>query len=236
MRLTAIITIILITKSICLLGQMDGKTLLKRSVAYHDPQEKLMKREAIFHLNESRTNAADRTSIVTVNPKKQRFNLVRTVDGVQSTITLEKEKIALRIVNITGSDVVKNDMTPERIRNMKNYYEYLWYMPVKLNDPGTIIGDKIIKTDFFGKTALQMKVTYEDYVGHDIWYFYFDPSTYALIGYRFYHDEGANDGEYVLLDGESESNGVRIPKVRQWYTHKEGKLLGTDTLTKLEVK
>jgi len=77
---------------------------------------------------------------------------------------------------------------------------------------------------------LEIKVTYDPSVGKDIWYFYFDPTTYALRGYRFYHDEAKNDGEYILIDGEVTINGVKFPKNRAWYTHKEGKYLGNDDL------
>jgi len=76
-------------------------------------------------------------------------------------------------------------------------------------------------------------VTYDPEVGDDIWYFYFHPETYALVGYRFYHNESANDGEYILFSGELESYGIRIPQTRKWYTHKEDKYLGADTLETL---
>ena len=55
-----------------------------------------------------------------------------------------------------------------------------------------------------------------------------------MIGYRFYHDEAANDGEYIELEGIQEGGGLRLPRARTWYTHKEDKLLGTDTLIKIE--
>jgi hypothetical protein len=77
---------------------------------------------------------------------------------------------------------------------------------------------------------LEIKVTYDPEVGADIWYFYFDPSTFALSGYRFYHDESKNDGEYILLEGEITINGVKFPEKRAWHTHKEGKYLGNDDL------
>jgi len=67
-------------------------------------------------------------------------------------------------------------------------------------------------------------------VGKDIWYFYFDKKTVALIGYRFYHDESKNDGEYITLDGEEIIQGIRIPKNRKWYYNKDDKFLGADFL------
>jgi len=57
-----------------------------------------------------------------------------------------------------------------------------------------------------------------------------------MIGYRFYHDESANDGEYILLEGETTDGSVRLPKRRTWYTHKDDRLLGTDVLDRLRVR
>ena len=50
--------------------------------------------------------------------------------------------------------------------------------------------------------------------------------------YQFFHDETKNDGEYILLSGIEIIDGIKMPKVRAWYTNKEEKYLGTDTLKK----
>ena len=101
---------------------------------------------------------------------------------------------------------------------------------MKLRDKGTKIQEKVTTTAFQGQEVLSMKVTYDEEVGADIWYFYFHPMTYALVGYRFYHDETANDGEYIPLEGEEIINGIRFPKTRTWYVNKDDRLLGTDIL------
>lgn len=113
---------------------------------------------------------------------------------------------------------------------MKDYYQYLWALPMKLKDPGTIIDPNVHARDFFGQELLEVRVTYDQEVGNDIWYFYFHPDTYALSGYRFYHDESKNDGEYILIEGEKQVNGMKIPARRHWYTHTDRRLLGTDEI------
>jgi hypothetical protein len=75
-----------------------------------------------------------------------------------------------------------------------------------------------------------LKVTYDPEKGSDTWYFYFDPKTYALAAYQFYHDPAKNDGEYILLEGEAEVGSMRLPKRRSWFTNKEDRFLGTDLL------
>ena len=101
---------------------------------------------------------------------------------------------------------------------------------MKLRDEGTQIYEKVTTTTFQDKEVLSMKVTYDKAVGEDIWYFYFNPKNYALVGYRFYHDEDVNDGEYIPLEGEEVINGIRFPKTRTWYVNKDDRLLGADIL------
>jgi hypothetical protein len=116
---------------------------------------------------------------------------------------------------------------------MKNYYTYLYGLPMKLKDPGTLIDPKVERRSFKGKEYLVLKVKYEEGVGKDIWYFYFDPKSYALKVYQFYHDETKNDGEYILLSGIESAIGIKMPKTRAWYLNKDNKYLGTDVLVKV---
>ena len=114
---------------------------------------------------------------------------------------------------------------------MRNYYTYLYGLPMKLKDPGTQLPSETAVTTFQGQDVFALRVTYDENVGTDTWYFYFHPRTFALVGYRFYHDESKADGEYIILEGESISGNVRLPKVRKWYTNMEDRHLGTDTVT-----
>ena len=113
---------------------------------------------------------------------------------------------------------------------MRNYYLYLWGLPMKLKDPGTIIDPEVHNKSFNGKPAKVARVTYEREVGNDTWYFYFDPTTSELIGYQFYHDEAKGDGEYITLSDLVMVDGMKIPKSRSWYTNADSTLLGTDNL------
>ena len=53
-----------------------------------------------------------------------------------------------------------------------------------------------------GQAVYALRVTYDESVGKDTWYFYLDRKTCALVGHRFYHDEAVGDGEYAVLSEE----------------------------------
>ena len=234
MRLVSLITILVFGFNICF-GQTDltAEELLQKSIQYHDPQNKLFVSDLTLDLLETRPNGKDRSTALKCNIYKESFTYLQERDTLFIDAHYKQGQFNFRVNgNSEISDQVRKDqrLTTERFLMLKNYYQYLWLLPTKLNDRGTIIDPEVRAENFFGKDALEIKVTYEPTVGKDIWYFYFHPSSYALVGYRFYHDEAANDGEYILLEGEMVSENVRLPKERKWYTHKEDKFLGADIL------
>ena len=82
----------------------------------------------------------------------------------------------------TEEEQEKFGLTCPRLERTRNYYVYLWGMPMKLRDPGTLIGNEAKAVDFEGRPAQEVRVTYSEEVGSDVWYFYFDPEDQALIG------------------------------------------------------
>ena len=188
----------------------------------------------ILDLIETRPGGSDRSTTVSCNVEQETFVYLQGRDSVFMDFGYDKGKI---VFTVNGSEEIpqkiKEDyrISEDRFLMLRNYYQYLWLMPNKLNDPGTIIDEKIKSKDFFGKDALEMKVTYDPDVGSDTWYFYFDQNTFAMKRYQFFHDETKNDGEYIVLEDELELSGMRIPKNRSWYYNTDKTYLGTDILT-----
>ena len=144
--------------------------------------------------------------------------------------SIKQDQIIKFLLTKTPEEIEKYRLTKGRGLSMRNYYLYLWGLPMKLKDKGTVIDPNVYNQSFNGQTVKAVKVTYDEEVGSDTWYFYFSPSTNELTGYRFYHDEAKNDGEYITLSGLQEVNGMKIPKSRSWYTNNDSTLLGTDHL------
>lgn len=215
----------------------SAEKVIKKSIQYHDSQGLLSSKEWTMHFEDSRPDGSIRQSYFKFNPENNDFEMMRGSDDKKIVLKVEKGQFSATLngsTDYTEEEAKSNRLDESRATMMRNYYHYLWCMPMKLNDPGTIVDDEVKTVDFFGKESLEIKVTYSPEVGKDIWYFYFHPKTYAMQGYRFYHDESINDGEYITLDNDVTSNGVRIPQVRRWYTHKEAKFLGEDKLVRIE--
>lgn len=217
-------------------GQMSSSDLIEASIAYHDPQGILASKRINMHFTETRPNGSERKSDVTIDISKELYIINRDVDDHHVSMKWHKNKSNFKLdgeSKVSAEDIEKYNLNNDRLHKMKDYYRYLWHLPMTLNDPGTIVSDRAKTVTFNEQESLEIKVTYEPTVGADIWYFYFHPKTYALIGYRFYHDESANDGEYIILTDEFQSGTLRLPQKRAWYMHQDNKYLGQDILSNI---
>ncbi len=219
--------------------------VLQRSIAYHDPDGLWFESTWRLTLRETRPSGPDRHSTVVIDYPDNRFELEQRVTVEEIEYNLEQRvdsdgSCTFRVdgsTDISDAQREKLRLNCERLSLLRNYYTYLWGLPMKLRDPGTRIDPEVKAQGFEDVPVYSLRVTYDEAVGSDIWYFYFRRDDYALIGYRFYHDEAANDGEVIQLahelDARSEA-GLCLPKERAWFTHGEGRFLGTDILVDIE--
>jgi hypothetical protein len=193
-----------------------GLQLVEQSIKYHDPKNKWPDLKATFFLKDSLPSGRDsRTYKFSVDNSKSKMSY--SIDGLTYEVWNDS------VVHIQG------EIEEERALRMRNYHTYLWGLPMKLKDPGTII-DEEIKTEVInGKEYFVARVPYEA----DIWYFYFDPETYRMAAYKFYKDEPNEIGEIIYLEGEIGFSNLKIPANRTWYRTEKPEFLGTDMLQEI---
>ncbi|PCJ92825.1 MAG: hypothetical protein COA50_14935 [Flavobacteriaceae bacterium] len=213
---------------------LTGPQLLEKAIAHHDPNGAWGTFKGKLSITMQTPDNSDRISDIILDLPLQYFSLTIKKDSTIIEQTVHKNECELALNGstiISEEDIKTHRLTCERTKILKDYYTYLYGLPMKLKDPGTFIDSKIYPKHFRGKDYLAIKVKYEKEVGKDTWYFYFDPTTYAMEVYQFFHDESKNDGEFIILNGIEEINGIKIPKTRAWYYNKNNKYLGTDILT-----
>lgn len=226
---------LLISSTVFRAQEMTGSELLDKAIAHHDPNEQWRTFQGKLSIEMTSPKDTPRLSLILLDLPNDRFESHVQKDGHTIKSVLQRGECTLLLNEspvIADTYRERFNITCERAKMMKDYYTYLYGLPMKLKNPGTVIDPKVVRTTFKGTEYLSLKVTYEAGVGNDTWYFYFDAQTYALKVYQFFHDEAANDGEYILLDGILEVNGIHMPKVRAWYYNKDDTYLGTDHLRK----
>ena len=215
--------------------EISGAELLKKAIAYHDPEHNYNTFKNNFLITTKTPDGKERSSSIFIDVAAQKFELKSSRNDRSVSYNIVNDSVQFALdgkATYTEEEVKTYNLTKARAIFMKNYYSYLYGLPMKLQDPGTIINPVVERKDFMGQEYLVLAVKYEEGVGKDAWYFYFDPKTYALKVYQFYHDQTKNDGEYILLSGEEELSGIKIPKARAWYLNQDDKYLATDTLSK----
>ncbi len=233
LRFALLAQLIILAASPCISQEISAEELLANSIAYHDPQGRWGRLQADLVVKSTRPGGSDRLSYISMDQPRSYFAIRVERDGKTKEYTLSGSDCRLAYQGSASfSDQVAHDedMTCERGRFWRDYYMYLYGLPMKLRDPGTILDPEVARREFHGKEYLVLKVTYDPKKGADTWFFYLDPDTHALGAYQFYHDMAENDGEYILLEGEALVGGMRLPKTRKWYRNDSGEFLGADIL------
>ncbi|SIN77251.1 DUF6503 family protein [Algoriphagus halophilus] len=194
-----------------------GVELVQRAISYHDPNGNWDDLKATFYMKDSLPPGRD--------SRTYEFSL----DNSHSKMTYAIEGLQYQVIN-DSLKILTGGITEERALRMRNYYTYLWGLPMKLNDPGTVIEKEIRKEEIDGKEYLVARVPYEE----DQWYFYFEPETYRMAAYKFYKDEPNQVGEIIYLEGEKEFKGIKIPANRTWYRTEKPEFLGVDMLQEIK--
>ncbi len=213
--------------------ELTGKQLLEKAIAYHDPNGNWPNFKGNLNITMEIPEKPNRDSNIKIDLPNEFFSVKAAVDDKVSEYIIDKDSTTIIFngsKNPSEAILKEQRLSKERAKLYQNYYTYLYGLPMKLKDGGTIIHDKVASKTFKGKAYWVLKATYEKAVGEDTWYFYFNKDTYAMEIYQFFHEESKNDGEYILLSEEETINGIKMPKVRAWYMNKDDKYLGTDIL------
>ncbi len=213
--------------------EITGKQLLEKAIKFHDPNGNWKSFKGTFFVTMKTPKNPNRNSEISIDLPKQRFSVKATSGKHTTEYHIDKDSVQIVFngaKNPSEEILKKNKLSTVRAKMYQDCYTYLYGLPMKLKDPGTIIHEQVNLDKFMGVEMLVLKVTYSKEVGKDTWYFYFDVDTYKMEAYQFFHDESKNDGEYILLDELETINGVKMPKKRAWYMNIDAKYLGTDIL------
>ncbi len=213
---------------------LSGDQLLEKSIQFHDPNGNWSTFKGAFLVTMKTPKSSPRKSFIEMDLPQEHFLVKAIKDGVITQYTVDKGICRIAVNgNTTPSEALlkKHKLSCERANLYKNYYTYLYGLPMKLKDEGTIIHQKTTIKTFKGKEYLVLKVSYTKEVGNDTWYFYFDPKTYAMEAYQFFKEQKER-GEYILLTGLETIHDIKMPKERAWYYNKDDGYLGTDVLSK----
>lgn len=209
--------------------------LIDKSIEFHDPNDRWDKFEGRLNFDQERPGKENTTRKVYISNKNREFRFWAQYDEGLLHYQVNNDEGSY---SWNGNKEISDDLAKKyrvedsRAIMYRNYYTYLYGMPMKLKDASAIIDPKVELVEFYGKQYKKIKVTYDPATGDDIWYFYFNPENNALEAYQFFHDEAKNDGEYILFEELHEVDGIKMPRIRKWYYNKDEKYIAADILVR----
>ncbi len=215
-----------------------AEALLARSIEFHDPQGRWGRDLVQLTWNGTDAQGEERSVFdISIFPDGSTFEMDGRYRGSAIEYATAGTEMTVRVDGTAPDNETRESLRLNRDGGMfwRDYFGFLAGLPMKLRDPGTIIDPEPSSTEFSGRPVASIRVTYEPEVGGDTWYFYFDPQSAELVGCRFYHDEAANDGEYIVFRDLIEADGLRIPQKRRWYMNADDLFLGEDVIERLSL-
>ena len=193
---------------------LSSEEILSKSIAYHDPEGDWSSLKANFYFEESRPDGSVRNTSMSIDNNLSYFTLNRGDEQIYEVKENNCEKAE-------GGDCSRGLM-------LRNYYTYLWGLPMKLRDPGTDLSEIVGTKEIDGISCYVLEVVYEK----DTWHYFINKENYALIAYDFYKNEDKTKGEFISTEGTHKVGNMIIPNSRTWYQFPDNKILGTDKLVK----
>lgn len=195
--------------------EMDSKELLNRSILFHDPDFEWESMKAKMTFEE-------------INTSDEVRNTSAWFDLAEGYFKLDRGGTEIHGMKMDSCFIEKGDVDCARAERMRDYYCYLWGLPMKLKDEGTVLLDSIGKSSWEGRDVYVLYVNYEK----DNWRYYIDPDTYQMHGYDFIQTTG--NSEKIILEGLVSYNNMKIPASRSWFMSSDNdRFLGKDKLVKI---
>jgi hypothetical protein len=198
--------------------KLSGPELIQRSIQYHDPSGEWKSFNKVMFFSDSRPGKSSRNYEVQLDNPNSYFKYINR--GEELVYEVKDEECLSGV-----------DQSPEcqRALMLRNYYTFLWGLPMKLMNEGNRIEEEFSREMLDGIEAYVVKVPFEE----DVWFFYLHPDTFQLMAYKFYMDEEKEVGEIIYLKGEVIVDNMKIPSERSWYRTEKDEFLGTDYLMRV---
>ena len=134
--------------------ELTGQQLLEKAIQYHDPNGNWETFNGTLNVTMETPNNAPRVSTIKINLPEEYFYVKASRDQKTTEYTVEKDTCLIAFngkTDISDAIAKKNNLSCDRANLYKNYYTYLYGLPMKLKDAGTVIDPKVTKKTFKGK-------------------------------------------------------------------------------------
>jgi len=211
---------------------LSAEELLKRSRALHDPQRNWARFQDTIRAREPRLRNQSRATLAVLDRVNDHFVFERAYGEDIVRYEFARDACTYAVngqTELTEEQIKRHRLSCERGSNYRRYYEFLYGLPMELDNYGWESNGIPQRVRFKGEEYWQLELRIEGAPFSEDWTLYFDPENYMLraLVYRPPNPEHGS-GEYLLLDGTMEKQGVRLRRTMTWYSQDTDEFLGMD--------
>lgn len=209
--------------------------ILEQSKLRHDPQREWEKLALSLHIQEPRIQTPERYSKIKINNREEMFEIERTREEGRMKSMVDK--------NGNFSTLLNDEVAPEAIiskyglnkeRNMMywSFYKTMIGLPMSLTEDSYLKLDTAEVVRFEAITVYRIDLELKESIIRKNWSLMISPDTYELLAIELKSDNPAEDSEVIKFEGEFATGGMRIPRIRHWYSKESATYLGSDIIVK----
>ena len=191
--------------------------------------------EIKLHIQEPRVGNPLRHTRLQLANSTDYFEMERfRKDGVVKRILTGtgESKIYLNNESNLAQEIIEQyRLNKERTLSHKKFYRLMYGLPMSLKET---VWKKIApakKGTFEGKDVYRLSLELKDPMISKHWTLLIDVENYKLLGIEFNHpEEPGREEELIKFESEFEVDGIKLPRIRNWYIKGTNEYLGSDII------
>jgi|GEM_PF-3242303 len=238
-----LILLLLLIPAICFTQQLTtslhAEQIFDLVIQYYDPSGLWNSYRGEMHLYSLRPDGASKEEDLVIDNQADLYQSTLFLNGTQVTSGIRHDTVFFAIngrQNLTQEERSAYALNEKSIREKFHQYLLHFGFPMHMKQAGLLPDEQVEQEVFNGKSCLVLKFSEalsENGLAccrHPI-HLLIDSSDYSIAGVRY--PEGAEGGEatYALFSEELEAGGIRIPKVKTYYSLADSGYLLTDALS-----
>jgi hypothetical protein len=199
---------------------LSAEEIIEKSIQFHDANKQWNSAKLSVHMQEPRVGNPKRFSVVNLNNQENSFQLQRNRDTHVSKHIVDKNGQATTLLDnaiVTDSILIKKyRLEPKRNANYHRFYKVMLGLPMSLPENIQEIKE-ISEVDFNNHKSYKVEIVLKEPLFSKNWYVFFSQKDFKVLGVEMFFPNDPNKGERLVFEGEFESNGIKIPRMKHWY-------------------
>lgn len=191
--------------------------------------------EIRLHIQEPRVSNPQRYTKLSLRNSDDYFEMERFgEEGIVKRILTGngESKIYLNGASELPEAIVEHyRLSEERSLGHKKFYKLMYGLPMSLSDTLWRQIKPAQKTEYEGREVYRVAMELKDEMISKYWTLLIEVETYTLLAIEFNHpEEPGREEEIIKFESEFEIDGMKIPRIRNWYIKGTNEYLGTDII------